>query len=126
MLDFLKDAIRLIFNFSYPLITIRPVRQHNLKAKFINGCFAGSYFILAGLDRRYKFLFMTDRTAPFLPSCVEIPEITSWCIENDCIYGWALHIHNSNGAVIFNNDDGYTLFIATNKENSYILAKLTW
>jgi hypothetical protein len=51
----------------------------------------------------------------------EIPELTKWCKENKCIYGWTTEIHRSEYLEI-----NTYLFIATVYDNSYTLIKLRW
>lgn len=128
MLNFLKSIVKLVFNIKMLAPIVDDYRSpYSLKTPLINGCFAGDYFILAGLELTHKFICISDKTELFASSCKEIPEITSWCIENDCIYGWVLQMYNSNGGVKYHTyGKVYTLFIATNNNDSYTLAKLTW
>jgi hypothetical protein len=99
------------------------VAQFNIS----NGrCFTGAKDMYNCYDTVYKFVCILDHREEFLFCCTTIPEITEWCLENNCIYGWARIISTMDHLMVGNGKDDFKLFIAAKTRENYALAKLTW
>lgn len=87
-----------------------------------NLCFAGGHYSFY-CGNKYKFVSILNKSNLFQFSCNEIPEITLWCIENKCMYGWALYFYDQNSELILYNRQ-YTLYIASDDEETCMISKL--
>jgi hypothetical protein len=96
-------------------------RRH--EPKNCGRCFAGASSYYVTYNTPYKHVLVLDRQEQIVERCGLVPELTEWCIRNNCIYGWTRIITNSER---IDYVDHYSLFIATKDLNTYTLMKLTW
>lgn len=72
---------------------------------------------------KYKFFHISNIRERSWRNCNSVNELDLWCIENNCFYGWSSYFYSYNKNPWYPH---YVMFIVTNNEDSYTLAKLTW
>jgi hypothetical protein len=89
-------------------------------------CFTGAGDVFNCHNTDYKFVCVLGMHEKFVFTCNTIPEITEWCMANNCIYGWARVVAMADHPWVGNALEDFKLFIATKNKNTYSLIKLTW
>jgi hypothetical protein len=85
--------------------------------------YVGQETFFGHLNPRYHVIKILDYQGQFGD---EIPELTKWCKENNCIYGWDTILDIPEYELTDRRQIKLHLFIATIDDNAYTLMKLKW
>jgi hypothetical protein len=105
---------------------VRTFRDRKVYLGHQNIIYVNHNSVFEKLNYRYRiFKFSTLRNLGKLGENSEISELTKWCKENNCVYGWATETFQPDFDMTNTIVNTY-LFIATLSDDTYTLIKLTW
>jgi hypothetical protein len=112
------------FNFIRKWLRPPVIDNFEHEPKNCGRCYTGVSNYYATYDTLYRYVTILDKCEQSVERCGFIPELTEWCVENNCIYGWSSIITTDRNQISYSND--YKLFIATKDLDTYTTIKLTW
>jgi hypothetical protein len=111
-----------------PLNEIKEIVSFNiLRLARDSRIYVGQESFFGHLNPRYHVFKILDYdTRFFCQFGSKLPELTKWCKENNCIYGWDTILCDPRFDLTDRRQIKIHLFIATLDDDAYTLIKLRW